>query len=168
MSVTFALTEGDLRYYSHYTRMHVPSVRRTFVSALLGVPVALIGVNVVLWADARVAVPVVLAASLIWWVFILWRFTWYTLKRAREFPGFFAEQTTIIGPDGCSQLLATSSSLVKWAAIREIIEAPEQILFFLTPKLAFIVPKRAFADPAHAQRFIGLAKSYWQQESRSG
>jgi hypothetical protein len=70
-----------------------------------------------------------------------------------------------ISPRGVSTRDLHGDSQAAWSEFSSIEEDERFIAFFQNERthVAMLIPRRFFASEAEANRFVGLAKHYWEQ-----
>jgi hypothetical protein len=163
LSVTFKHTEEDLLRFQKFSMWKVPRIRRRNLLRLVAIPLMLIVLYTLMGMDAVIAIPVTVALTLVWVAYFFWRAKSMTLKAARDIPYFYEKQSMTVTPRGIEQIYEGGEAVTKWKAVHEIVDSGEQILFYLTPKIASFVSYKAFTNESEARRFLELARGWWKE-----
>jgi len=67
--------------------------------------------------------------------------------------GALVPQRVALTPSGLRVTSAHGETLTRWPAVRDVVRAPDHIVFLLASRTAFVAPRRAFADPAAFEAF---------------
>jgi hypothetical protein len=68
-----------------------------------------------------------------------------------------------ITPEGVNAVSETSRIFESWAAVVKITASDEHAFLYDASNRAHIVPRRAFIDQADFDRFVELARRYWDE-----
>ena len=171
MDVEYSLDMDDVLAFNRYHNANSPAIRRRAMIWRLALPIACVGMWLVLFnacdATARLVTAggmglVVVVVYLIDPLLIKWRMQRNVKAMYREASNrwFFEHRRLTITLETLTDAGATSVTTKKWNAIDRIVANQGHIYFYATAVSAFIVPKAAFAGEEAFRSFLDTARQY--------
>ena len=106
-----------------------------------------------------------LGMACVWVPFCLWSGRRSYLKANQQRPDMLGLQTLDLTAEGVRQTTVNTETVMKWAIFSEVLETPQQILFFISRRHAIVVPKHAFSSQAEVASFFEAARAYKSGEA---
>jgi hypothetical protein len=162
-TVTFSLTEEDIFRFLMFHSLH--EQRRLTWSGYL----AAIACTFLLVAkEGQIGMAVGFAVALA--IILIPTYRW-SLRRAarrmmRESQQLVGENTCVLSPEGVLETGAWGEATLNWNAFDRIIETPDYIYMYRTPRMAEIIPRRAFRTPEAAEAFLQSTKGWHAAASK--
>ncbi len=162
MEVTYTLEKNDYLQHNWFVINRVPALKRQTLLRFLSVPLLNLAALYVFPLPPTLYLLDALGITALWAGYLWWAHRQTIITQARARIGAIGLHTVSLQPDGLYNQTSVLDTRAKWQNITEVVDSPQMIVIFLSPRYGFIVPKRAFTNPAQAQAFLETARAYRQ------
>jgi YcxB-like protein len=156
-TVTFSLTEEDLFCFLMFHSLHE---QRRLTWGGYFAAIAFTFVMVAKEGQIGMAVGFAVALAIILIPTYRWSLRRAARRMMRESEQLVGENTRVLSPEGVLETGAWGEATLNWNAFDRIVETPDYIYLYRSPRMAEIIPRRAFRTPEAAEAFLQAAKAW--------